>query len=53
MKFKIIKSKKISYLLKNEKKITLQGYAFIDQYGHCICIVYGESKKVFMEKFLS
>ena len=53
MKFKIVESTGISYLSKTKKEITLPGYAFLDQYGYCICIVYGESNKLMMEKFLS
>ncbi len=31
----------------------LKGYAFIDEWGHCIIIVYGESKRDLVKKFLS
>lgn len=35
-------------LLVDEKPLT--GYAFIDQDGHCIIIVYGERKKEILEE---
>jgi len=31
----------------------LKGYAFIDEWGHCIIIVYGESKRDLIKKYLS
>lgn len=31
----------------------LKGYSFIDEWGHCIIIVYGESKRDLIKKYLS
>jgi len=33
-------------------KISLKGYSFIDEWGHCMLIVYGESKRDLMIKML-
>ena len=30
----------------------LKGYSFIDEWGHCIIIVYGESKRDLIKKYL-
>jgi hypothetical protein len=38
-------------LIFDDKK--LQGYSFIDEWGHGISIVYGESKRNLMIKLLS
>jgi len=37
----------------NKKWISLNGYAFIDNWGHCIIIVYGEKKRDFLSEYLS
>ena len=37
-------------LIFNDKKIN--GYAFIDECGHCIIIVYGESKRDLIKNYL-
>ena len=41
MKFSIRKMKENSYSL----NIKLSGFAFIDEWGYCIIIVYGERKR--------
>jgi hypothetical protein len=33
--------------------ISLNGYAFMDEYGCCIIIVYGENKRDAMSKYLT
>lgn len=38
-------------LIFDDKK--LKGYSFIDKWGHCIIIVYGESKRDLIKKYLS
>lgn len=38
-------------LIFDDKK--LKGYSFIDEWGHCMIIVYGESKRDLMIKILS
>lgn len=37
----------------NKKKITLNGYAFIDELGKCFIVVYGEGRRDSMKKYLS
>jgi hypothetical protein len=37
----------------NRKPITTNGYAFIDESGHTIIIVYGEGRRDAMSKYLS
>jgi len=37
----------------NKKWISLNGYAFIDKWGHCIIIVYGEKKRDLLSEYLS
>jgi hypothetical protein len=37
----------------NKKWISLNGYAFIDDCGHCIMIVYGEKKRELLSEYLS
>lgn len=54
MKHTIVPMKqKIEILDENNKKISLTGYAFIDDWGFCIMIVYGEKKKELLTKYLS
>lgn len=52
MNYTIVDSKKITYITKEKKEISLQGYSFIDEYGYCFCIVYGDARKKGMKKFL-
>lgn len=51
MKFTIEKFREISFI-ENKKEIKLQGYAFKDSLGNCICIVYGESRRDLLKSFL-
>ena len=44
---------KIEYLDDKKNKISLEGYAFIDEQGHCIIIVYGEGRRDEMSKYLN
>jgi hypothetical protein len=37
----------------NKEWITLNGYAFIDSWGYCIIIVYGENRRDLMSEYLS
>lgn len=37
----------------NKKWISLNGYAFIDDCGHCIMIVYGEGRRDSLSQYLS
>ena len=30
---------------KRKKKLSLQGYSFVNEFGHCLVIVYGESRR--------
>lgn len=41
---------KVILIIDNKK---LNGYAFIDEYDHCIIIVYGESKRDLIIKYLN
>ena len=34
------------------KLLKVNGYAFIDEHGHCIIIVYGDGRKDAMSKYL-
>jgi len=36
----------------NRKLTSLNGYAFIDEKGHCIIIVYSEKKRDLVKKYL-
>lgn len=36
----------------NKEWISLNGYAFIDECGHCIMIVYGENKRDSFSEYL-
>jgi len=38
---------------KNKAVISMPGYSFVDTHGHCICIVYGKSRRDFMAKYLN
>jgi hypothetical protein len=43
----------LSFIDDNKKEVELNGYAFIDKYGHTIVIVYSEGKRDVMAKHLS
>lgn len=54
MKFTIEKMKTpLTFLDDRKKEIKLNGYAFIDEYDHCIIITYGEGYRDLMSKYLS
>jgi len=54
MKHTIVQMKqKLEFLDENNKKDSLSGYAFIDEWGGCVIIVYGEKKKELLSKYLS
>lgn len=44
---------KSSIFDENKKEIILDGYAFIDEWNHCIIIVYGDGKRDAMSKHLN
>jgi hypothetical protein len=41
------------FLNENKKEIIMHGYAFIDEWGGTIIIVYGEGRRDDMSKYLS
>jgi len=43
----------LRYQDENKKWISLIGYAFIDSWGHCIIIVYGEGRRDALSQYLS
>jgi len=54
MKYTIQKMKHpLVYLNDNRKEITTEGYAFIDENGGTIIIVYGEGRRDDMAKYLT
>lgn len=54
MKHTVVPMKQILEILdENNKKISLGGFAFIDEWGFCIMIVYGEKKKELLSKYLN
>ena len=53
MKYTIKDCPKITFLLKKRETITLNGYAFIDEYGHCFFIVYGEKRRDLLKEYLT
>jgi len=44
---------KLTFIDDQKKVVSLNGYAFIDEWGHCIIIVYGEGRCDSMSKYLS
>jgi hypothetical protein len=53
MKHTIIKSKEKITFADEKKDVDLYGYAFIDEFDHCIVIVYGENKRDSTSKYLN
>jgi hypothetical protein len=43
----------LEFIDENKKVIKLNGYAFIDKWGHCILIVYSEGRRDAMSKYLN
>jgi hypothetical protein len=44
---------KLEYLESNKDSISLNGYAFLDECGRTIIIVYGEGRRDAMSKYLT
>ena len=40
------------FVTEERKKISYTGYAFLDSFGHCVIIAYGESKRDDVERYL-
>jgi hypothetical protein len=54
MKHTIEKLKNPLIIIDDHKKvITMNGYAFMDEFGQCIIITYGENRRDLMSKYLS
>jgi len=53
MKHTIEKLKNKIEFVENGKTISMDGYAFIDESGCCIIIVYGEGRRDGMSKYLN
>jgi len=50
MKFTIHDMEEPFIYFENKKEIRLNGYAFIDEFGKCIIIVFGESRRDILKK---
>jgi hypothetical protein len=44
---------KLMFLNYNKKLVSYNGYAFIDECGHCIIIAYGENRRDEISKYLN
>ena len=53
MKHTIQKLKNLMIIVEDKKTIIMDGYAFIDECGSCIIIVYGEGRRDSMSKYLT
>ena len=53
MKHTIIKMKYPMVYVENKKEFTMEGYAFLDEGGGTIIIVYGEGRRDDMSKYLT
>jgi hypothetical protein len=53
MKHTIVKMKHKLEYIDGKSFISLDGYAFIDECGNCIIIVYGEGRRDDMSKYLN
>jgi len=53
MKYTIEKMKEKLEYTEGKSVVSLTGYAFIDEDGGCIIIVYGEGRRDAMEKYLN
>jgi hypothetical protein len=53
MKHTIEKMKHKLEYLDGKSSISLNGYSFIDEFGGCIIIVYGEGRRDAMSKYLT
>lgn len=45
MKYTIQNMNQPFVFFENKKKISLNGYAFLDEFGKCLIIVYGEGRR--------
>lgn len=52
MKYRIHNMSEPFVFYENKKKISLNGYAFLDEFGKCFIIVYGEGRKNTLKKYL-
>jgi len=52
MKFTIQNMTEPFIYFENKKKVVLKRYAFIDEAGHCLIIVFGENRRDLMKKYL-
>jgi len=43
----------LSYLDENKKKLSFNGYAFINEWNKCFIIVYGEGRRDLLSKHLA
>ena len=43
----------LEFLDENRQLVALPGFAFIDELGFCIQIIYGEKKKELLSKYLN
>lgn len=53
MKHTIVKMKHPMVYTENKKEISMEGYAFLDEAGKTIIIVYGEGRRDDMDKYLT
>lgn len=52
MKFTISKMESKSPIINNDIVELVNGYSFIDEFNHCIIVVYGEKEMKAMIKYL-
>ena len=52
MKFTIRNMSQPFVFFENKKKISLNGYAFLDEFGKCFIIVYGEGRRDSVKNYL-
>ena len=53
MNYTINKMKEPLVFFENKKKISFNGYAFLDELGNCFIIVYGEGRRDSIINYLS
>lgn len=51
MKYTIQNMKEPLIYFENKKMVKLNGYAFIDEFGKCIIIVFGEGRRDTLKKY--
>ena len=52
MKYTIRNMSEPFVFFENKKKISLNGYAFLDEFGRCVIIVYGEGRRDSVKNYL-